>query len=149
MADVAARERERRSKEIEDQKEKEKLAEGGELPGHIREPVTCDLPDEVTAGEDLYVHCVPQPGVGAKMLAFYYRSGGSALYNAVTLERSRKGWFVTTIPGGRVSGRLLHYYVEARDAKEKVAASNGKANSPNVITVKPAGASLAKARAKR
>ena len=74
MADVAARERERRSKELEDQKEREKLVEGGELPGHIREPVTCDLPDEVPAGEDLYVHCVPQPGVGAKMLAFYYRS---------------------------------------------------------------------------
>jgi len=146
MAEVAARERERRSKELEDQKEKEKLAEGGELPGHIREPVTCDLPDEVPAGEDLYVHCVPQPGVGAKLLAFYYRSGGSALYNAVTLERSRKGWFVATIPGGRVSGRLLHYYVEARDAKEKIAATNGKANSPNVVTIKAAG--LAKARGK-
>jgi hypothetical protein len=147
MADVAARERERRNKELEDQKEREKLAEGGELPGHIREPVTCDLPDEVTAGEDLYVHCVPQPGVGAKMLAFYYRSGGSALYNAVTLERSRKGWYVTTIPGGRVSGRLMHYYVEARDSKEKVAASNGKASSPNVITVRPQG--FTKARGKR
>jgi hypothetical protein len=139
MADVAARERERRAKDLEDQKEKAKLAEGGDLPGHIREPVTCDLPDEVPAGEDLYVHCVPQPGVGAKLLAFYYRSGGSALYNAVTLERSRKGWYVTTIPGGRVSGKLLHYYVEARDAKEKIAASNGKASSPNVVTVKPAG----------
>jgi DNA repair exonuclease SbcCD ATPase subunit len=140
MADVAARERERRSKELEDRQEKEKLAEGGELPGHIREAVMCDLPDEVTAGEDLYVHCVPQPGVGAKLLAFYYRSGGSALYNAVMLERSRKGWYVATIPGGRVSGRLIHYYVEARDAKEKVAATNGKASSPNVLTVKPAGA---------
>jgi myosin heavy subunit len=79
-------------------------------------------------------------GVGAKLLAFYYRSGGSALYNAVTLERSRKGWFVTTIPGGKVSGKLLHYYVEARDAKEKVAASNGKATSPNVVTVRSGGA---------
>jgi hypothetical protein len=146
MADVAARERERRSKELEDAKEKEKLAEGGELPGHIREPVTCDLPDEVTAGEDLYVHCVPQPGVGAKLLAFYYRSGGSALYNAVMLERSRKGWYVATIPGGRVSGRLIHYYVEARDAKEKIAATNGKATSPNVLTVRPPG--TAKMRAK-
>ena len=146
MAEVAARERERRSKEIEDQKEKEKLAEGGELPGHIREPVTCDLPDEVPAGEDLYVHCVPQPGVGAKLLAFYYRSAGSAIYNAVMLERSRKGWYVATIPGGRVSGKLLHYYVEARDAKEKIAATNGKANSPNVVTIRAA--SLAKARGK-
>jgi len=146
MADVAARERERRAKEVEDQKEKQQLAEGGELPGHIREPVTCDLPDEVPAGEDLYVHCVPQPGVGAKLLAFYYRSAGSAIYNAVMLERSRKGWYVATIPGGRVSGKLLHYYVEARDAKEKIAATNGKANSPNVVTIRAA--SLAKARGK-
>ena len=59
MAEVAARERERRSKELEERQEREKLAEGGELPGHIREPVMCDLPDEVPAGEDLYVHCVP------------------------------------------------------------------------------------------
>ncbi len=146
MAEVAARERERRSKELEERQEKQKLAEGGELPGHIREPVTCDLPDEVPAGEDLYVHCVPQPGVGAKMLAFYYRSGGSALYNAVMLERSRKGWYVATIPGGKVSGRLLHYYVEARDAKEKVAASNGKASSPNVVTVRPGGMTNARAK---
>jgi hypothetical protein len=146
MADVAARERERHSKEIEDQKEREKLVEGGELPGHIREPVTCDLPDEVPAGEDLYVHCVPQPGVGAKMLAFYYRSAGMALYNAVTLERSRKGWYVTTIPGGRVSGKLIHYYVEARDGKEKVAASNGKATSPNVITIRAGGLTKARGR---
>ena len=72
-----------------------------------------------------------------------------ALYNAVTLERSRKGWYVTTIPGGRVSGRLIHYYVEARDGKEKVAASNGKATSPNVITIRPAGLTAAKARGKR
>ena len=33
--------------------------------------------------------------------------------------------------------------------EEKIAASNGKATSPNVITVKPAGASLAKARGKK
>ena len=47
MSDVAARERERRNKEIEDHKEREKLVEGGELPGHIREAIHCDLPDEV------------------------------------------------------------------------------------------------------
>jgi hypothetical protein len=136
MSDVAARERERRNKEIEDHKEREKLVEGGELPGHIREAIHCDLPDEVPAGEDIFVHCVPQPGTGAKVIAFYYRSGGMALYNAVILERSRKGWYVTTIPGARVSGKLLQYYVEGRNEKQAVAASYGKAGSPNVITVK-------------
>ena len=66
------------------------------------------------------------------------------------LERSRKGWYVTTIPGARVSGKLLHYYVEARNDKQKVAASNGKATSPNVVTVRPAGSlTAAKGRGKR
>ena len=138
MGEVAARERERRSKELEDRQEKEKLLEGGELPGHIREAIHCDLPDDVPVGEDIYVHCVPQPGTGAKVIAFYYRSGGMALYNATILERSRKGWYVTTIPGARVSGKLLHYYVEGRNDKQAVAASYGKATSPNVITIKPA-----------
>jgi hypothetical protein len=136
MSDVAARERERRNKEVGDRQEREKLVEGGELPGHIRESIHCDLPDEVPPGEDIYVHCVPQPGMGAKVIAFYYRSGGMAIYNAVILERSRKGWYVTTIPGAKVSGKLLHYYVEARNDKQAVAASYGKASSPNVITVK-------------
>ena len=138
MSDVAARERERRNKEIEDHKEREKLVEGGDLPGHIREAIHCDLPDEVPPGEDIYVHCVPQPGTGAKVIAFYYRSGGMALYNAVILERSRKGWYVATIPGARVSGKLLHYYVEGRNDKQAVAANYGKANSPNVISIKAA-----------
>jgi hypothetical protein len=138
MSEVAARERERRNKEIEDHKEREKLVEGGELPGHIREAIHCDLPDEVPPGEDIYVHCVPQPGTGAKVIAFYYRSGGMALYNAVILERSRKGWYVATIPGARVSGKLMHYYVEGRNDKQAVAASYGKAASPNVITIKAA-----------
>src|SRR5678815_667880 len=92
----------------------------------IRRPPRSTL-DRSSAASDVYKR------------QFYYRSGGMALYNAVTLERSRKGWYVTTIPGGRVSGKLIHYYVEARDGREKVVTTNGKATSPNVITVKTGG----------
>jgi hypothetical protein len=139
MADVAARERERRNKELEDRQEKEKLAEGGSCPATSASRCMCDLPDEVPAGEDLYVHCVPQPGVGAKLLAFYYRSGGSALYNAVILERSRKGWYVTTIPAARVSGECCTTTSRRATRRRRSPRSNGKATSPNVVTVRPAG----------
>ena len=84
------------------------------------------------------MHCVPQPGTGAKVIAFYYRSGGMALYNAVILERSRKGWYVTTIPGARVSGKLLHYYVEGRNESRRSPPATARRRSPNVITVKAA-----------
>ena len=52
------------------------------------------------------------------------------------MERSKKGWYTPMIPGSKINGRLLHYYVEARDAHQGVAAANGKANSPNVATVR-------------
>jgi hypothetical protein len=83
---------------------------------------------------------VPQPGVGAKVIALYYRPSGAVVYNAVTMERSKKGWYVALIPGSKISGKLLQYYVEARDGREKLAASNGKASSPNIATVKLGGA---------
>jgi hypothetical protein len=140
LQEIAEREKERRAKENEEKQEREKLEAGPDLPGHISEPITCTLPDEVQAGADLFVHCVPQPGVGAKVIALYYRPSGAVVYNAVTMERSRKGWYVALIPGSKISGKLLQYYVEARDGREKLAASNGKANSPNIATVKLGGA---------
>jgi hypothetical protein len=100
------------------------------------EPITCTMTDEISAGEDLFVHCVPQPGTGAKVLTFYYRPGGSVVYNAVVMERSKKGWYVALVPGSRIYGRLFQYYVEGRDAKQSVAATNGKSGSPNIATVK-------------
>jgi hypothetical protein len=136
LQELASREKERRGREEKEKVDREKLEEGPDLPGHISEPITCTVPDEVEAGADLFVHCVPQPGVGAKVVALYYRPAGSVLYNAAIMERTKKGWYTAMIPGSKINGRLLHYYVEARDARQGVAAANGKANSPNIATVR-------------
>jgi len=90
----------------------------------------------VPSDTDLFVHCVPKPGLGAKVMALYYRPGGVAVFNTLVLERSRKGWYVGTIPGGKVRGKMLQYYVEARDGRDGVAAANGKPGSPNVMTIR-------------
>jgi hypothetical protein len=148
LQELATREKERKGREEQEKVDREKLEEGPDLPGHLSEPITCTIPDEVTAGSDLYVHCLPQPGVGAKAVALYYRPGGSVLYNAAIMERSKKGWYVAMIPGTKIYGRLLHYYVEARDAHEKIAAANGRANSPNVATVRSGGGGGGMRRAK-
>jgi hypothetical protein len=147
LQEIASREKERKKDEDAEKAEREKLEEGPELPHHLSEPITCTIPDEVTAGTDLFVHCVPQPGVGAKVVALYYRPAGSVLYNAAIMERSKKGWYTAMIPGTKIYGRLLHYYVEARDAHEKVAASNGKSNSPNIATVRSGGGGMKRAKA--
>jgi hypothetical protein len=132
-----ARESERKNKEIEERTTREKLAEGPELPAHVTEPVACTVPDEIPPGTDLYVHCVPRPSLDAKVVvvALYYRAGG-VLYNVSTMDRSKKGWYTAVIPGGKIAGKVLHYYVEARNGRQDVVGSNGRANSPNIATIR-------------
>jgi hypothetical protein len=131
-----AKEKERKAAEEAERQSREKLAAGPDMPGHISEPVHCAIPDEAPAGSDLYVHCVAQPNLKAKAIALYFRSGGGLVYNAIAMEPSKKGWHAAMIPGGKISGKALQYYVEARDGGGKVAASNGKATSPNILPLK-------------
>jgi hypothetical protein len=131
-----ARDTERKNKELQERTAREKLAEGPELPSHVSEPISCTMPDEVPPGADLYVHCVPRAGIDAKVVAFYYRSGGGVLYNVSTMDRSKKGWYTTLIPGGKIAGKVLHYYVEARDGRQDVVGANGHAASPNIATIR-------------
>ena len=116
---------------------RDKLAEGPDVPSSIPQPIFCPTRDEWAPGDDVFIHCAPQSQVKAKELALYYRPSGAVHYNSLLMERSKKGWYVATIPGARVSGRMLQYYVEARGAKGEVAAANGKANSPNVMMIRP------------
>ena len=132
-----ARDADRKNKELQERTEREKLAEGPELPAHVSEQIACTVPDEVAPGADLFVHCVPRPGLDAKVVALYYRSGGGIVYNASTMDRSKKGWYTALIPGGKIAGKVLHYYVEARDSRQDVVGANGHANSPNIATIRP------------
>jgi chemotaxis protein histidine kinase CheA len=141
--ELEARETARKGREAADKQDRDAMAEGPALPGHVSEPIHCTMPDEISAGVDLYVHCVPRSNVSAKTLVLYYRPGNAVLYNSLTMERSKKGWYVATIPGGRIGGKLLHYYVEARDDKA-VIVGNGQAGSPNIATVKTGGAPVAR-----
>ena len=131
-----ARDAERKNKELQERTAREKLAEGPELPAHVSEQIACTVPDEVAPGADLFVHCVPRAGLDAKVVALYYRSGGGVVYNASTMDRSKKGWYTALIPGGKIAGKVLHYYVEARDNRQDVIGANGHANSPNIATIR-------------
>ncbi len=135
-----SRDKERKSRDEQARLDREKLEDGPDLPSHFSEPIYCTIPDEIPAGIDLFVHCVPHQNVSAKVVALYYRAGGTVLYNATTMERSKKGWYTALIPGARISGKLLHYYVEARDGRQAVAATNGRSSSPNIAMIRPAGA---------
>ena len=60
------------------------------------------------------------------------------MYSSLVLDKSKKGWFMALIPGNRITGRALQYYMEARDGHEKLAAANGKPSSPHVMSLRGA-----------
>ena len=139
-----AKEKERKSNEEKERVNREKLADGPDLPSHFERPIYCAIPDEAQAGNDLFVHCVAQANFKDKEIAFFYRASGGSLYNSLALEPSKKGWRAAMIPGNRVTGKNLQYYVEVRDSHGAVAAAEGKPSSPNILTLKSAGGSAAR-----
>jgi hypothetical protein len=104
----------------------------------VPDALHCPLTDEARAGRDLYFHCATQPSVKEKAVILYFKPSGSLAWNALSMERSKKGWYAVAIPAARVTGKTLHYYVEARSADD-VAATNGKSGSPNILTLLPPG----------
>jgi hypothetical protein len=133
-----ARESERKGWEEKARVERDKLEALPPMPSHIPEAVHCAIPEDVQGGADLFVNCVTQPSVRAKNIVFYYRPANSVLYNSLVMDPTHKGWSRAVVTANKLNGKLLQYYVEARN-DDKVAASNGKATSPNIITISPPG----------
>jgi hypothetical protein len=75
--------------------------------------------------------------LGAKRVVLYFRGHGAADFDQVVME-GRDGAYAGVIPGDKVTGRSLQYYIEAQDEEGKKIASAGTAASPNVIVIKPA-----------
>jgi chemotaxis protein histidine kinase CheA len=131
---AAAQEKARKDQQAQLQAAREKLVDGPDLPGNIPQPLHCPTADGVVNTE-LFIHCVPQAQVKAKALVLYYRPSGVAHFDAITMAHSRKGWWTAAIPANRVAGKTLQFYAEARGAKDEVAATNGKADSPNILVL--------------
>ncbi len=130
-----ARERERVAMVERARVERDKIEAGPPLPSRIPEPLHCAVPEEAQGGADLFVQCVTQPNVKAKTIVFYYRPANAAVYNAVVMDPTRRGWSRAVITANKVNGKLLQYYAEARDGRDSVAATNGQASSPNIVTI--------------
>jgi hypothetical protein len=130
-----ARDREKKAWEDRARAERDKLEAVPPLPSRIPEPLHCAIPDEVQGGADFFVNCVTQPAVRAKTIVFYYRPANATVYNSVVMDPTKKGWSRAVITANKLNGKLLQYYAEARDGRDSVAASNGKASSPNIVPI--------------
>jgi hypothetical protein len=135
-----ARAKEDKQRLEREQLARQKLAEGPDVPAELPRKIYCPTLDENQEGMDVYVHCAAQPSLKAKSAVLYYRPAQAVHYNAVAMERSKKGWMTAVIPAAQVKGKVLHYYLEVLDGSDKVVAKDGKPTSPNVMTLRPHGA---------
>ena len=132
---AVAKDREHRAWEERVRAERDKLEAVPPVPSRIPDPLHCPVPEEIQSGADLFVRCVTQPGIKAKNIVFYYRPPDATIYNAVVMDPTKRGWARAVITANKLTGKALQYYVEARDSRDTVAASNGSASSPNVTSI--------------
>jgi hypothetical protein len=133
--EALARDKEHRERQEQEQAARQRLAEGPDLPATLPSKVYCPALDDNQEGTDIYVHCATE--AKARTAVLYYRTASSPHYSSVAMERSKKGWFTAVVPAGQVKGKVMHYYFEAMDDKDRLVAKEGKASSPNVMTLRP------------
>jgi hypothetical protein len=107
-----------------------------DVPVNVPQPLFCPTPLEGPPQEEVRLHCLTQNSVDARKVMLFYRPGDGDRYTAVPMNRTKKGWFSATIPGEKVTGRALQFYVEARGDAGGLAAYNGKGDLPNVLVLK-------------
>ncbi len=91
--------------------------------------------DEAPEGKALRVRVRVGSDVSAAKVLLYYRVGSE--FESVVMSEDRPGLFVGTIPGDRVTGKSVHYYLEAQDESGQRIDGHGTAANPNIIVVKP------------
>ncbi len=67
-------------------------------------------------------------------VTLYYRGSGDAKFVAKTM-RWRYKELVARIPGSKIAGSSIQYYVEAKDDTGATIARSGKSTSPNLVNV--------------
>lgn len=82
------------------------------------------IPVKVETGIDIQAHKV----------ILFYRKAGTVQYEQIPMQKSGSV-FRAAVPPEATSGRYIHYYLEARDPRGRLAASFGSARSPSVIII--------------
>jgi hypothetical protein len=114
-----------------------------EIPSKLPEPLYCPTPSEVQPGTDLTIRCAVKPALGARKVALHYRPSGTEHFLTADATRSRRGWYVVIIKGAEVKGSSLQFFAQAHNANNKLTASNGTDESPNILLIRKGGSGTA------
>ncbi len=115
-----------------------------DLPATIPSPLHCPMPDEAPPEQEIAFRCVPKPGTNFTKIVMFYRPASSEVFVTAPLSKTPKGWYVASIPGKVVTGKALHYYVEALGPANKVMLAFGNRDSPNLVSITAGAATVGK-----
>jgi tetratricopeptide (TPR) repeat protein len=111
-----------------------------DVPANLSQPLFCPVPDEAPPEAEVPLRCIGAPGLAVSSMVLWYRPAGSENFTSVPMVRSRKGWYQGVVPASALVGKTLQYYVEAMGPTKTVAGSNGQADSPNLVIIRPGAA---------
>jgi tetratricopeptide (TPR) repeat protein len=109
-------------------------------PANLPQPLYCPAPEEAPPEAAVPMRCVSSPTVAVSSVVLFYRPAGSESFTRVPMVRSRKGWYRGVVPASALVGKTLQYYVEALGPAKNVATTNGQADSPNLMIIRPGAA---------
>ena len=107
-----------------------------DLPSRLRHPINCPIPSEVAADTELVIRCAVKPALATRSVIVSYRPSGTEQFSTTDATRSPKGWYVVTIKPFEVRGSSLQFYVQAYNGNNKVVASSGTDESPNIVLIR-------------
>lgn len=106
-----------------------------DLPTRFPHPLHCPTPSEVQPGIELIIRCAVKPALATKSVVLQYRPSGTDHFETADAVRSPKGWFVAKIRAAEVKGTSLQFFAQAYNANNRVTASNGSDESPNILLI--------------
>ena len=109
-----------------------------DLPTHFPNGLFCPTPSEVQTGTELVIRCAAKPALATKSVVLQYRPFGTDRFVTTDAIRSPKGWYVAKIPAAEVKGSSLQFFAQAYNANNRVTASNGDDESPNILLIRKA-----------
>jgi hypothetical protein len=116
-----------------------------EIPARLPQPLYCPTPSEVQAGAELTIRCAARPALGTPKVVLNYRPSGTDHFTMADATRSPKGWYVVKIRAADVKGTSLQFFAQAYNANNRVTASNGNDESPNILLIRQGAAAAEQA----
>ena len=90
--------------------------------------------DEAEVGRAIPIVAEIPRSSDAVIVSLHYRNAGDADFARLALEPQGNA-YVTAIPGRKVKGSAIQYYVEAHDAGGRVVAVSGTATNPHLVVI--------------